>query len=294
MAPAPTNTYVWREGDHTNRHLDVLDTHTGDTLWSKHVLPVMTFSNHGALIALTPTSTQSSNTLTIYDAKDGQQVATLPPHSNLLALSDEGVAYVAGYVPPPCISSAQLFSGQSATLPPRHKPIPMISAVRLSDGAELWRAENIEPGYTVITTDDVLYAVRLTQPQQQGEVTALDIHTGQLLWRWHTPGNILSLLRLWQTRTPYVLLHAIAQIPRSITRARDSHNQSIIHHELINGQWRRPAHLLSNIHVAASDTAVYVVTSLGLFALHPRNGHLLWHALPTSDLVEVVASPTPS
>ncbi|MGZ3666448.1 MAG: outer membrane protein assembly factor BamB family protein, partial [Ktedonobacterales bacterium] len=289
LAARAGRVLVLREEAGPHRRLDVLDLYTGNTLWGKQAEPGVLLSDHGSLVALTPAA-PTDIAWTIHNASDGQQIAALPPQSRLLAISDDGIAYVAGYAPKPRVSSAQIFSGRAATPIVRHLPIPIISAVRLSDGTELWRTEQVEAG-TIVTTADALYSTRLTYPQERGEVLALDLHTGKLLWRWQTPGNLLSLLRLWGTRIPQVLIYAIAQARRSFIRARDYHDRSIIRREVLNGQWRRPTHLVSNVHLAVHADAVYLATSMGLFALHPRDGHLLWHALPTSELTEVVASP---
>lgn len=293
LAACSSRVLVLREEIGLHRRLDALDVHTGALLWSKEAIPPVTHSTHGSLVAFVSPSADADNALAVYNTEDGQQIATLQPQGRLLALSDDGIAYMAGHAPKPRASSAHIFSGQAATPTVHHLPIPAISAVRLSDGTEFWRTEHVEAGTTVITTADVLYSARLTD-QERGEVLALDLHTGKLLWRWQTPGNLFSLLRLWGTRIPQVLIHAIAEARRAIIRARDYRDRNIIRREIINGQWRRPTHLISyiGVHISVNDTAAYLTTSLGIFALHPRDGHLFWHALPTSELVQVVASPT--
>ena len=281
---------VLREEAGPHRHLEALDAQTGALLWSVEATHPVTLSTHGSLIAFVPPSPDGDSTLVVYNAKDGQQLAAQPPQRPLLALSDDGIAYLAGYVPPPRTSSVRLYSGHGAEPLIRRKLVPMISAVRLSDGAEIWHAADLEAGQ-ILTTADMLYYVRLTYPQERGEVIALDIHTGKVLWRWCTPGNLISLLRLWGRRLPQVLVHTLAQARRAIIRAREQHDFGIVRREVLNGQWRRPTHLTSNVHPAVHADAVYLATSMGLFALHPRDGHLLWHALPTSELTQVVASP---
>ncbi len=247
---------VLREEAGPHRRLGALDVHTGALLWSKEAMPPVTHSTHGSLLAFVSPSAGADNALAVYNTEDGQQIATLPPQSRLLALSDDGVAYVASHASRTHASSAQIFSGHAATPMVRHLLIPAISAVRLSDGTELWHTEHVEAGTNVITTADALYSARLTS-QERGEVLALDIHTGTILWRWQTPGNLLSLLRLWGTRIPQVLIHTIAQARRSIIRARDYRDRGIIDREVLKGQWRRPTHLVSylGVHLAAHADA---------------------------------------
>ncbi|WIG61301.1 MAG: hypothetical protein OJF49_004049 [Ktedonobacterales bacterium] len=245
----------------------VLDTRTGATLWSyeerepqQHYL-----SESGALLLTHDVPAASDELLwAVRHVADGTLVATLPPRSKPLALTD----------------SAVYLSTQTRK--------PRLVALRFGDGAELWRVtvgESDDIWGQCIATDAALYFVRTMQrPRALAEVLAFDPTTGQQLWRWHSPAHLLSLLRLWGRHTPEVLLFAFNEARRSAARAREERNRHIFYREVLRGQWRRPGALIGNILATAGWGKVFICTNMGVFALRASDGHLLWHALPTMDL----------
>lgn len=267
IAAGGGRAYVWEEHESRTlsaasaRTLSVLDARTGSVL-RRHEQPdpQVQLSPGGKLVMVgTSTAPAWSLELTVRNAADGSVVATLPPGDRPIALTDDGIAFV-----------------------PRYPNALM--ALRIGEQSELWRAGDIEPGHLLVM-DDVVYCAWLTQrPRQLAVVVALDAYRGQQLWRWHSPAHLASLLRLWGRRTPQVIVFALSQARRSIQRAHDQHDRSIVHREVIRGQWRRPASLLGNFQIAVGWGSVFVATSMGLFALRASDGHLLWHALPTRDL----------
>ncbi|HEU5438694.1 MAG TPA: PQQ-binding-like beta-propeller repeat protein [Ktedonobacterales bacterium] len=259
IAAGGGRAFVWEE--HESRTLSALNARTGNVLWRhERPDPQVQLSPEGKLVVVgTNTAPAGSVELTVRNAVDGSVAATLLSGDRPIALTDDGIAYVPRY------------------------PNALV-AVRIGERAERWRARDIEPGHLLVT-DDVLYCAWLTQPPRQlAVVAALDAHSGQQLWRWHSPAHLVSLLRLWGRRTPQVIVFALSRARRSIQRARDQHDRSIVQREVIHGQWRRPASLLNDFQIAAGWGIVFVATSMGLFALRADDGRLLWHALPTRDL----------
>lgn len=267
IAAGGGRAYVWEEHESRTlsalnaRTLSALNARTGAVLWRhEQPDPQVQLSPGGKLVVVgTNAAPAWSLELTVRNTADGSIVATLPPGDRPIALTDDGTAYV-----------------------PRYPDALM--ALRIGEQTELWRARDIEPGHLLVT-DDVLYCAWLTQPPRQlAVVVALDAHSGQRLWRWHSPAHLVSLLRLWGRRTPEVIVFALSQARRSIQYARDQHDRSIVRRDVIHGQWLRPASLLGDFQIAAGWGIVFVATSMGLFALRAGDGHLLWHALPTRDL----------
>ena len=262
--------YVSKGGlEHYRLH--VLDARSGEELWTlDQVNWGVTLSSGGKLVALTvgDRSAMEPRQL-ILDAADGTVVAEVSRDSTVHALTDDGIAY--------------LSSGRY-----KHR---RTRAVRLGDGVELWSISEGVPGEMVaghvIATETALYAGQLTQPQELAEVVALDTRTGHLLWRWHSPAHLLSLLKLWGRHTPAIVVFALAQARRSFISAREARDRSILLREVIHGQWRRPGALIGGVQLAADRERVYVATNLGLFAVSASSGRLRWHALPTRDLSPV-------
>lgn len=256
LAAAGGRMLVREEGE--KRRLCALDGNSGAEQWSREEPnAVHRLSDGGAYLAYS----DQARAVEVLDVRDGSVAAILPLATSLLALTDAGIAYC----------SAGTYRQQQ------------IAALRVRDGSELWRVDAEHP-LRLLISGDRLYCTRLTEPKPRAEVTVLDTRTGQRLWRWRSPAHLLGLLKLWGWRTPQVILAALAQARWSIRRARDSRDRGIISREVIRGQWRRPTQLVGTIQVAADRQAVYVGTSLGLFALRATDGHLLWHALPTYDL----------
>jgi outer membrane protein assembly factor BamB len=264
--------YVRVEGE-TGRTLHALDGRSGEIVWSRNDDRGSTqlwLSPNGKRLALQAASFQRTTRM-VLDTRDGSELVSLPTEGDLLGISDDGIAY----------RQMPMRIGRSS-----------VRAIRISDGAELWRADDIEPGHLVVT-DQTLFFGKLAQPGKYAEAGALDAATGRLLWRWHSPRHLLGLLKLWGLRTPQVLVFALAQARRSLRRARDEHNWHIFWHEVIHGQWRRPGALVWDVSMAVGGDRVYVATSLGLFALDARKGRLLWHALPTTDVALVAPGVMP-
>jgi outer membrane protein assembly factor BamB len=270
IAAGGGRAYVWEEHESrtlsalNDRTLSVLDARTGNVLWRhERPDPQVQLSPEGKLVVVgTNTAPAGSVELTVRNAVDGSVAATLLSGDRPLALTDDGIAYVPRY--PNALVALRI--GERA------------------ERAERWRVRDIEPGHLLVT-DDVLYCAWLTQsPRQLAVVAALDAHSGQQLWRWHSPAHLVSLLRLWGRQTPQVIVFALSQARRSIQRARDQRDRGIVQREVIHGQWRRPASLLNDFQIAAGWGIVFVATSMGVFALRADDGRLLWHALPTRDL----------
>lgn len=258
-------------GLHNPHLLHVLDARTGAVRWSrKQAEHSLLLSEGGKLLIMYARGADGTQERVVLNAEDGALVATFPWHTLVHALTDDGIAYI-----------TKVFDVQ-----------PALVAVRISDGAELWRADGVEAGHLLVT-DEVLYYARLVSPGPLAEAGALDAHMGRRLWRWRSPAHLVPLLKLWGRRTPLMIAHALNQGRRSMARARQQHERGIFVREILRGQWRRPGALVSNVHVAAGWGALYVATSLGLFALSADDGRLLWHALPTYDLGMVVPVVSP-
>jgi outer membrane protein assembly factor BamB len=201
---------------------------------------------------------------------DGLVVADEPGNSTIYALADEGVAYVALHLPRRWVTAA----------------------VRVHDWSELWRNTQIE-ALRLRSAATGLYHVGLTDQTRLAEVGRLDPQAGSEVWRWHSPGNIFSLLRVWGRRTLDVLIFALAQARRILREARKQRDRSIIMWELRNGKWRHPGRLDYEPRVIFGREHVYVATEMGLYTLRASDGHLLWHALPTRNLSSVAPALPP-
>jgi outer membrane protein assembly factor BamB len=254
--------FVYEGG--TSHRLDVLAGQTGALCWRvPRSATFLTLSQRGRLLAVAEqTGPLSEIEYAINRAEAGSRLGTLSRRDALRALADDGVAYVARGRPP--------FEG--------------LAAVRILDGTELWRAPGVGAHSAhLIVRENVLYSARFTDGKR-AEVVALDSASGVVRWCWRSPGWLPGLLALWGRLIPRVLLFVAAHARRSIIRARDQHDRSIFHREIIHGQWRHPTRLVSGVQIAADDHAVYVGTSLGLIALRARDGKRLWYALPLMDL----------
>jgi outer membrane protein assembly factor BamB len=283
--------YIYQEGQ---RRLDVLDTTTGDLLWSceQPGMQRWQLSQGGELVAeLGQENRRTDWPLTVRRASDGEIVATLAVQGSFLALTDTGIVYLA--------------------VGPEWKT--QLDALRISDGTMLWRAQRQVPLLSIsmsisifldhsFATDSSLYFARLKQSSYLAEALAFDVRSGQQRWHWRSPAHLLPLIQLWGWRTPQVIGFALSQVRRSIMRARDTHTRGhkstthIIAREIMHGQWRHPAALLGGVFAAAvgqgetpDDERLYIGTSMGLLALGARDGHRLWHALLMMEIGSIVA-----
>lgn len=253
--------------------LNVLDAQTGREVWSREQMGSrLTFSPSGKLLAVANgAQTDMKRRRLILDTTDGSVVAETPNDGDLLALTDEGVTYVVR-------NPQSNYKRQMVALHP--------------DGStELWRVTSLDFGITH-ATDTALYYSHLTHRRNLAEVGAHDPLTGKRLWRWRSPGNVITLLLLWGRRIPEMILFALSEARRSLIRSRERHDRRIFRREVIQGQWRRPWALIGNIQLTVGKERVYVGTNLGVFALSARTGRRLWHELPTRDL-SVVAPALP-
>jgi outer membrane protein assembly factor BamB len=211
----------------------------------------------------------STNTISmrILDPTTGALLQERPLHGSVRALSDSGIAYCAE---PMILDDAG------------------ITAVRLEDGAILWRADEVLP-WQCAATNSALFSTRLAPPGI-GYVYAHDAQTGQLLWHWHTPDSVRSLLALWGKRTPWLLADSVGRIGSTVATALAEPSReraNMLRRELREGQWRRPYGLdgaVNAMWLLASRDAVFLGTRLGVFALRAPDGKLLWHALPAVDV----------
>ncbi len=201
----------------------------------------------------------------ILDPTTGALLQELPVPGSVRAVSDTGIAYCA-----------------------KNIEEPGITALRLEDGALLWRADEVLP-WQCAATDSALFSTRLTPPGI-GHVYAHDAQTGQLLWHWHTPDSLRSLLALWGRRMPWLLADSAGRMGSTlaVALAEPSHERAnTLRREISEGQWRRPYGLHGAVNamwLVASMDAVFLGTRLGVFALRASDGKHLWHALPTVDV----------
>jgi outer membrane protein assembly factor BamB len=260
-------------GKYFDLHLHALDAQTGKEVWDREQIDTrLTFSPSGKLLSVVNgAQTDIKRRRLILNTADGSVVAETPDDDPLLALTDDGVTYVVRN--------------------PQSNYKRQIAALRVDGLTELWRVTSLDFGITQ-ATDTALYYGHLTQPRNLAEVGAHDPLTGKRLWRWRSPGNIITLLLLWGRRIPDMLAFALSEARRSLVRSRESHDRGIFMREVIHGQWRRPWALIGHIQLTVGKERVYVGTNLGIFALNARTGRRLWHELPTRDL-SVVAPALP-
>lgn len=162
--------YAW-EGGFPPRFV-ALETGAGSFLWRyASRADVVVVSDDGQFVAVLAMTPSRDASLMLLDASDGVQLAAAPLQrgDNLLALTNEGVAYLrhAGDVP------AQL------------------SAFDLKRQVEVWRTGSD----TVPSAHDIIYSFQLVvaarsvyylqhfQHEEIIEVGALDAHTGTQLWQ---------------------------------------------------------------------------------------------------------------
>jgi outer membrane protein assembly factor BamB len=255
-------------GDGGPGGLVVLDAGTGQPLWRRDgpLVPVLA---PGGQVIVEPHELQGEQTgVRLLDAATGAVRQEFALDGYVRAVTDAGVA---------CLST-------------RGYEHPGLAVVRLDDGHERWRADDTLT-YQLAVTDSTVYCAHLREPEFVGEVEALEVHSGRRRWRWRTPADLRTLLRLWGTRLPWIaascgvlagktLVNSMAQpSPREVGLA--------LWWELKYGQWRRPYALdgaVNAMWLAADAGTAYLGTRLGVFALREDDGRLLWHALPTTDV----------
>jgi|GEM_PF-2191001 outer membrane protein assembly factor BamB len=269
------------------RRLYVLDSQTGELAWSCEQPGELLWLSRNGTHCASFGSIESGQELMLMVRRtvDGVVIGTLPHLlHNVRGLSDDGAVYIT--------------SGPSWQ--------PGVDALRVSDGAQLWHADRqmssysltmnpgISPGQHIFTANN-LYFVHLTQQKSLAEALAFDAQSGRQRWRWHSPAHLPSLLKLWGGRTPQVIAFALSQGRRDLARYRGrTHAWGSAMREIAHGQWRRPASLLGGISVAvgrggpSGEECLYIGTSMGLFALRARDGHLLWHALLMMEINDIV------
>ncbi len=252
-------------GRYFDQQLHVLDAQTGKEVWRRERVDTqLTFSPSGKLLSVANgTQTDMKRRRLILNAADGSVVAETPDNDPLLALTDDGVTYVVRN--------------------PQSNYKRQIVALRADGSTELWCVTSLDFGITQ-ATDTALYYGYLTQPRELAEVGAHDPLTGKRLWRWRSPGNIITLLLLWGRRIPDMIAFALSEARRSLVYSREHHDRGVFMREVIRGQWRRPWALIGHIQLTVGKERVYVGTNLGIFALNARTGRRLWHELPTRDL----------
>lgn len=268
---------VYLYGEVQGNGLRVLDARHGDELWRWEGEPYLLLSSpRGHLLAVRGSwQGGGSVRMSTLDSATGRVVAEREVQDAVRTVSDDGVAYVA-------------LGGNYDD--------PGLAAIRLTDGAELWRVERDDlHTYQIALTDSAVYCGQLrlqgSTANAIGEVTALDVHTGRELWRWHTPQDTGELLALWGRRTPQLLAVGAARAAVTLTTAvaadvRERRIATLLH-EWRWGQWRHPEALdgaVNAMWLAAWGDRVFLGTRLGLFALDAETGRLRWHVLPTTDL----------
>ena len=184
----------------------------------------------------------------------------------------------------------------------------------------VWRAERRSPPLSTnrdfsifadhfLVTRDRVYAARYNHSSGLAEALALDAHSGQQQWYWHSPSHLLALLGLWGWRTPHVLAYALSELRWSLRRTSErTVGKSIwirlrslwdtFKWEMLHGQWRRPASLLSIVFSAAlypgdspAGDQLFIGASMGLSALRGSDRRLLWHELLMMQITGIIPEP---
>ena len=188
------------------QRLDVLDAGSGHPLWScEQTDSDWCLSTGGVLVA----AGRRNGSLVVRQASDGTVISTLslPSSTILRGLTDAGVAYLSGG-------------------PNLHR---WVEALDTSTTETVWRAEHWSPRLSskgdfsifadhFLVTRDRLYAARYNHSSGLAEALALDAHSGQQQWYWHSPSHLLSLLGLWGWRTLHVLAYALSELRWSLRR----------------------------------------------------------------------------
>jgi outer membrane protein assembly factor BamB len=277
-------------------HLDVLDTSSGDLVWSCPQKESEWYLSPGGE-RLAEVARGPDPHLVIRRTLDGRISAGLSvsPEKTLLGLTDTGIAYLDGG-------------------PDWHK---RVEALDTNTGETKWHAErHVPPFYTgkdiglftdnPVVSGNSLYFARYNQSSGLAEVLAFDTQAGKQRWYWHSPSHIMALLMLWGWRTPHVIMFALSQFRRRLRSqwqrvgkpSLGSRLQSIWHiirWDILAGQWLRPQNVLSTCFSVATDRdgspaedGLYVGTSMGLSALRGSDHRRLWHELLMMEITEII------
>lgn len=252
--------YVYRPGIHAGGL--ILDALTGEALAGPDAIERRWLFSPTGHFALEPHWPAEKPTVHVLDPKTGLVQAEWPLPGEIRAVTDSGIAYCAAG-------------------PSQH---PSISALRLADGVLLWRTDEGMSRWCVPSDTAVFCVVA-------GGVQAHDAGTGEVLWRWQSPGTVRSLLALWGVRTPWMLAYSTSCISSTVAAAFAQRAPREIgltlRRELAQGQWRHPRRFMGGGWLVAGREIVFYGTSLGVFALRARDGRLLWHVLPTTNVSSV-------
>lgn len=266
--------------------VDLLDAHTGRVLRQRAAGNYLTALSPDGRYEVSPADhpPESRQPVPLMRLSDGTTAGTIPPGTGMLGI-DGSVAYV---------TASYLTPYQS----------PGLSTWHITNGAEIWHTaiEPYRPDLTQGRTMDLLSG-RLAVAEQtlylgrvdrhlHAEAIALDKPTGRILWRWHSPGNYLTLLPIWGRETPRIVLRAVRQFLRLFGESVSRCSPWPVWQEIRYGAWRHPGALLTTtgMTLSADDQHVYVGTPLGIFALDARTGKRAWHLLPTVTIARVYPS----
>jgi outer membrane protein assembly factor BamB len=258
---------VYVYGEIEGRGLLVLAARSGAEVWRRHGEPALLFSPTNQLLLEQDWSQAGVTLLHILDPQTDSILGERAVRGVVRAVSDDGIAYV---------------------IPSGTVEDPGLMAIRLDDGAELWRTGNEVRSEQIAVSKDAVYFAQVDAATGIGMVGALEAQSGRTLWQWRTPRNTGELLALWGWRAPHLLAVGVARSAATLSTAlaRDVRGLELLN-ELRWGQWRHPEVLHSAVNamwLVADGGIVFLGTRLGVFALEAQTGDLLWHALPTTDL----------
>jgi PQQ-like domain len=257
---------IYLYGALAGQGLLALDARSGAELWRREGEPALLFSPNNQLLLMQDWSHAGITLLHRLDPQTGRALGERAVHGVVRAVSDDGIAY---------------------GIPAGTVEDPGLMAVRLDDGAELWRTGDDVRSEQVAVTKDAVYYAQVDAATGIGLVGALEAQSGRTMWQWRTPRNTGELLALWGRRAPHLLAVGVARSAVTLTAAlsRDVRGLEALR-ELRSGQWRHPEALHSAVNamwLVADWGIVLLGTRLGVFALDAQNGAVRWHALPTTD-----------
>jgi outer membrane protein assembly factor BamB len=257
---------VYLYGEIAGQGLLVLDVRSGAELWRREGEPALHFSPTNQLL-LAQDWSQAGVTLRLLDPQTGRALGERAVRGAVRAVSDDGIVYA---------------------IPAGTVEDPGLMAMRLDDGAELWRTGDEVRGEQIAVTKDAVYYAQVDAATGIGMVGALETQSGHTLWQWYTPRNTGELFALWGRRAPRLLAIGVQRSAATLTAAlaRDARGLDLLG-ELSRGQWRHPEALHSAMNamwLVTDGEIVFLGTRLGVFALEAQTGDLRWHSLPMTDL----------